>query len=239
MNFTSLSYNDEPSDIFNNQLLNIRNPISINNNLTEEPIKIIEHLSDILHNKEIIKINDPEFKDEEIDNIISKLKEYHNNFIELQKDLDEAQKEYADYMKNTNANINKINSSIQFIRTCSSEYENDEKIKIIIDSMLDYIKTIKDNDKLEKYKKIYINKRKKLNKYLYLINNINNWNNSAICPVCITEKIDSYCNPCGHTFCKNCLDKSSNVINNTNNTNNNKCPICREYVMDIRKLYLI
>ena len=52
MNFTSLSYNDEPSDIFNNQLLNIRNPISINNNLTEEPIKIIEHLSDILHNKE-------------------------------------------------------------------------------------------------------------------------------------------------------------------------------------------
>ena len=240
MNFTSLNYSDEPFDMFNtstsNQPFNASDILTINNNLIEEPIKIKENLLNILNKKEIIEINDPEFKDEEIDNIISKLKEFSITFTKLQKDLDETQKEYEDFTKNTNDNINKINSIIHFIKTCNSEYENNDKIKIIIDSLIDYIKTIENNNKLEEIKNEYINKRKKLNKHLYLINNINNWNNSAICPVCITDKIDSYCNPCGHTFCKTCLDKTSNI---NNNNNHNKCPICREYVMDIRKLYFI
>ena len=68
------------------------------------------------------------------------------------------------------------------------------------------------------------------------MNTINGYNTSAICPICITNKIDSYCNPCGHTACRKCLDKSSNIVNNINH---NKCPICRDHVMDIRKLYFI
>lgn len=236
MNFSSLNYDDQPIDMFNNIGSNISEPLCNNNNLIQEPIQIKESLLNILNNREIININDPEFKNQEIDNIISKLKEFTTNFYNLQDDLDKSLKNYEDCVEKTNNNINKINNSINFIKTCNSEYENDQQVKIIIDSLLNYIKTIKENNKLEECKKDYINKRKKLNKHLYLINNINNWNNSAICPICITNKIDSYCNPCGHTFCKNCLDKSSNVINNTNH---NKCPICREYVMDIRKLYFI
>jgi len=239
MNFSSLNYDDEPIEIFSNisNMINTNSePICIANNLTEEPIKIRENLLNILNNKDVLPIDDPDFKDEEIDNIISKLKQFSRNFNILQKDLDESYQKYNELVENTKVNIQKINNSIQLIKTCNKEYESDEKTKSIVDSLIDYIKTIESNDKLNESKCEYISKRKLLNKHLYLMNSINSWNASAICPICITEKIDSYCNPCGHTACKKCLDRNSNIINNTNH---NKCPICREYVMDIRKLYFI
>ena len=239
MNFSSLNYDDEPLEMFssmNNIGNNITEPVCIANNLTGEPIQIRENLINILNDKDILPIDDPEFKDEEIDDIISKLKGFTKNFDTLQKDLDEAHEKYQEYFKTTQENIQKINNSIQLIKTCSKEYDSDSSTKNIIDSLKDYIKTINENDKLSVIKEEYIQKRKLLNKHIYLINTINSYNTSAICPICITDKIDSYCNPCGHTACRKCLDKSSNIINNVNH---NKCPICREHIMDIRKLYFI
>ena len=239
MNFSSLNYDDEPLDMFSSMNTignNITEPVCIANNLTDELIQIRENLLNILNNKEILPIDYSEFKDEEIDDIVSKLKEFSKNFDTLQKDLDDAYEKYIETSKTTQMNIQKINNSIQLIETCSKEYDNDSSTKDIIDSLKKYIKSIDENDKLSEAKSEYIQKRKLLNKHLYLMNTINNWNTSAICPICITDKIDSYCNPCGHTSCRKCLDKSSNVINNTNH---NKCPICREHIMDIRKLYFI
>ena len=143
---------------------------------------------------------------------------------------------YQDEVKKTKENIDKIDCSIQFIKTCNKEYENNTKIKSIIDSLNEFIKNINDNDKLKEVKEEYIQKRKLINKHLYLINTLNNFNVAAICPICLTDKIDSYCNPCGHTACNACLDKTSSIVNNVNH---NKCPICREYIMDNRKLYFI
>lgn len=239
MNFSSLNYDDEPLEMFNRNIRdfnNITEPVCIANNLTDEPIQIRENLINILNDKDILPIDDPDFKDEEIDDIVSKLKGFTKNFDTLQKDLDEAHEKYEDASKTTQGNIQKINNSIQLIKTCSKEYDSDSSTKNIIDSLKDYIKTINENDKLSVIKEEYIQKRKLLNKHIYLINTINSYNTSAICPICITDKIDSYCNPCGHTACRKCLDKSSNIINNVNH---NKCPICREHIMDIRKLYFI
>ena len=242
MNFSSLNYDDEPLEMFsgiNTIGNNITEPVCIANNLTEEPIQIRDNLLNILNNKEILPIDDSDFKDEdceEIDTIVSKLKGFTKNFDILQKDLDIAYQKYEDASKSTQENITKINNSIQLIKTCNKEYKNDEKVKVIIDSLVDYIKSIDENDKLSEYKREYIQCRKLLNKHIHLINSINSWNTSAICPICITDKVDSYCNPCGHTACRKCLDKSSNIVNNVNH---NKCPICREHIMDIRKLYFI
>ena len=63
--------------MFNNIGNNITGPVNIKNNLTEEPIQIRENLLNILNNKDILPIDDPDFKDEEVDNIILKLKEIH------------------------------------------------------------------------------------------------------------------------------------------------------------------
>jgi hypothetical protein len=236
MNFSSLNYDDEPLDMFSSMVNNLSEPVCISNNLTDESVQIRENLINILNDKNILPIDDPEFKCEEIDDMISKLKGFGENFDILQKDLDIAYQKYEEASKTTQENIQKINNSIQLIKTCSKEYDSDSNTKSIIDSLKDYIKSIDENDKLSVVKKEYIQKRKLLNKHIHLINSINSWNTSAICPICITDKIDSYCNPCGHTACRKCLDKNSNIVNNVNH---NKCPICREHIMDIRKLYFI
>ena len=40
MNYSSLNYDDEPVEMFNNIGNNITGPVNIKNNLTEEPIQI-------------------------------------------------------------------------------------------------------------------------------------------------------------------------------------------------------
>ena len=116
------------------------------------------------------------------------------------------------------------------------DYEINNSIKDIINKLNDYSKEILENNKLKITKDKYITKRKELNSYLYFIKKLNKWNTCSICPICITNKIDSYCNPCGHTACKKCLDRKSAT---DNNLNSNKCPICREYISEIRKLFFI
>jgi len=47
-----------------------------------------------------------------------------------------------------------------------------------------------------------------------------------ICTVCATNKIDICINPCGHTFCKLCIDKM------------NKCCMCRGNIISKIKIYI-
>ena len=240
MNFAPLNTTDSGDYQGVTMLMNMdidnSEPVCIANNLTQESVQIRDNLLNILNDKDILPIDDQEFKCEKIDSIVNQIKSLNKELMPLQDELDEYHKKYQEEVKKTKENVEKIDCSIQFIQTCNKEYENDEKIKSIVDSLNEYIKTINENDKLKSAKEEYINKRKSINKHLCLINTINKINISAICPICITDKIDSYCNPCGHTACKACLDKTSSIVNNVNH---NKCPICREYVMDIRKLYFI
>lgn len=242
MNFAPLYINASSEYQDNSMLLDIgtnmsnSEPVCIANNLTQEPIQIRDNLLNLLNNKDILPIDDSEFKYEKIDDMVNQIKSLNEELLPLQDELDEYHSTYKEEAKKTKENIDKIECSIQFIKTCNKEYESNEKIKSIIDSLNEYIKTISDNDKLKEAKQEYINKRKLINKHLCLINAVNKFNVAAICPICLTDKIDSYCNPCGHTACNACLDKTSSIVNNMNH---NKCPICREHVMDIRKLYFI
>lgn len=221
-----------------NMGMNINNsePATIANNLLDESVKIKENLMNILQDKDIIPINDENFKCEKIDTIINEIKILNGELLTLQVELDEYHKKYQMELIKTKDNVDKIDCSIQFIKTCNKEYDSNEKVKAIIDSLNEYIKTINENDNLKKAKEEYINKIKQMNKHLCLLHTINGLNTSAVCPICITDKIDSYFNPCGHTTCKSCFDKNNNI---SNRNNFNKCPICRENVMDVRKLYFI
>ena len=218
--------------------MNINNsePVTIANNLLDKSVKIKENLLNILQGKDVIPLNDENFKCEKIDTIINEIKILNGELLTLQVELDEYHKKYQMELIKTKENVDKIDSSIQLIKTCNKEYDSNEKVKAIIDSLNEYIKTINENDNLKSVKEEYINKIKQMNKHLCLLHAINGFNISATCPICITDKIDSYFNPCGHTTCKACFEKNNNI---SNRSNFNKCPICRENVMDVRKLYLI
>ena len=132
MNFSSLNYDDEPLDMFGNMI----NPdlVSSMNNITDESVQIRENLLNIISKRDVLPIDDPEFVDEEIDTIILKLKGFAENFDNLQKALDESLTIYNECLKETNNDINKINSSINFIKTCNKDYDTDEKVKQIIEN---------------------------------------------------------------------------------------------------------
>lgn len=221
-----------------NMGMNINNsePVTIANNLLDESVKIKENLLNILQGKDVIPLNDENFKCEKIDTIINEIKILNGELLTLQVELDEYHKKYQMELIKSKENVDKIDCSIQLIKTCNKEYDSNEKVKAIIDSLNEYIKTINENDNLKSVKEEYINKIKQMNKHLCLLHAINGFNISATCPICITDKIDSYFNPCGHTTCKACFEKNNNI---SNRSNFNKCPICRENVMDVRKLYLI
>ena len=198
---------DYPSESFN---FNFNNPVILDKG---EPIKSVKNI----YEESIV------------------LKELLIEILQGRETV-EIDKEYQKQIDITEKNVNKIKETIKYMKNIEEDYKIDESVKELVTKMNEYSQKIYDNDKLGDIKKRYIEKRKQLNSHLYLIQKLNKWNTTAICPICITDKIDSYCNPCGHTACNKCLERNSR---SENNINSNKCPICREYVMDIRKLYFI
>lgn len=49
-----------------------------------------------------------------------------------------------------------------------------------------------------------------------------------VCTICMNDQVDSYINPCGHTFCTECLNRAGIV---------GSCPTCRSRVQSVRKLF--
>mgnify|MGYP001335729125 CR=1 FL=1 len=227
INFMSIMNNTEFSNI---------EPICVQQKIYNKSIEIKDLLIDSLQGVEILNINNTDYKNEEIDKIIETIDSFYPKFMKLQDELDDLNINYNKELKHTKNDIIKIKSSIKFMEQMEEDYKLDESIRDIINKLNDYSKRILENNKLKNAKDMYIKKRKELNSYLYFIQKLNRWNTTSICPICITNRIDSYCNPCGHTACKNCLERKPST---PNNINNNKCPICREYISEIRKLFFI
>ena len=67
-------------------------------------------------------------------------------------------------------------------------------------------------------------------------------NVTNMCVVCMDEPVSHFLDPCGHTFCKTCLQKSLEVesfVNENENYINKNCPVCRKYVNKVRPLYFL
>ena len=56
--------------------------------------------------------------------------------------------------------------------------------------------------------------------------------NSTDCSICVEEMADTACVPCGHkNFCRSCID------NYLKSYNKNGCPVCRQEVKSLVKIY--
>jgi hypothetical protein len=131
--------------------------------------------------------------------------------------------------------INSIISVIRIIYTILSIITND--IIRITNDIIRITKIIQENKKL-----LYINENqnKIINdleilhyspKLLEIRNNIINELKKELeeknkCSICFNNTISHCCNPCGHTYCTDCIDKTNN------------CYICRAIIHNKIKLYL-
>jgi len=211
--------------------LNIRNSImnilNDNNLDVEEPDKTQSNI-----NASGIIIEEDEEEVEKVDNI-KKCSEMFGKFIKDYKDKQEkyleCKKKFQDEINNSKSNLKKLDLIIQFIRELDKDC-NDQ----LTEEIFNNFKML--SDKIENDKNIitarmnYIKIRKEIDNYLNLVKKINSLNVSNTCPLCLTNSVDIYLNPCGHTCCEECYGKL--LVNN-----DNKCFLCRSNILNKNSLY--
>ena len=211
-----------------------------------------ECVSDILHKKsefEDSEYDDCDYKDEEIDNFVKDIKGYTEKFEVLQKEIYEIDKQLKDEIKSINENIDRLNTIVEFLS--KMKLDDDIKDNKMIQDMVENIKkvssSISKTDKFNKIKKEYVKKRKELNKYIYLLREVNTMNVTCSCPICFSSQVDTFLDPCGHTLCKQCIINSASMGNNDPDIQdinsirnmNTQCPICRKNVQMTRPLFFL
>ena len=211
--------------------LNIRNSIMNilnDNNLDVEELDKTQ--SNI--NASGIIIENEEDEVEKVDDI-KKCSEMFDEFIKDYKNKQEkyleCKKKFQDEINNSKSNLKKLDLIIQFIRELDKDC-NDQ----LTEEILNNFKML--SDKVENDKNIitarinYIKTRKEIDNHLNLIKKINSVNVSNTCPLCLTNSVNIYLNPCGHTCCDDCYGRL--LVNN-----DNKCFLCRSNIMNKNSLY--
>ena len=78
---------------------------------------------------------------------------------------------------------------------------------------------------------------------IYVIKKVNNFNQCNICPLCFEKTVDHFIDPCGHTFCKDCIQKLRKNkeldLYEIGRNDNSQCCFCKEKIKTIRQLYFL
>ena len=94
---------------------------------------------------------------------------------------------------------------------------------ITLDAYKDKLNNCDFQDKLYIYRHMLTKHRKNLG----ALKDINLLNNLSNCPLCFQNCIDHVVLPCGHTFCKPCLDRCKS------------CGVCRGPITRVQRIYII
>ena len=103
-----------------------------------------------------------------------------------------------------------------------------EKNNILKELLIDQISQCYNELKLDSLKDESIEITKEyiyMKKYLIELSSISN---STICQICLENQIEYFIDPCGHTICKKCAEKTLNTPN---------CHYCRTKKKELKKLF--
>jgi hypothetical protein len=92
--------------------------------------------------------------------------------------------------------------------------------------------------KIDKFDAVKLREEYEVSKncFIQLVNigkKINNFNQTQLCIVCLTNTIDTVLLPCGHTGCSVCIDK----IKNSSGSRRNVCYVCRGTISKTQKIF--
>ena len=197
--------------------------------LKERLLKELQEIDD-LEIKELEKKENPNLV--EFNNVLAKFKEgYHkiqDEFIDID---DKMQKE----IKTIKENIKNLETMIDFINKLDNSLKEDKICKEILSKINELTTKIEKNNSFTEAKKAYSEKRFELNKYFDIIKSLNNLNVSNTCPLCLTNKIDLYINPCGHCCCSSCKNR---LLQYEGRACDSNCFICRKRINGFNNIYL-
>ena len=169
-----------------------------------------------------------------LDNVSNTLIEFMKKFRSQLLAMNEAEKKMKDCMNKTNKDMDQLSSFIRFMETMNRYEKCSDHTEVIEKELLTMSNKIKQDNTLQQAKDSYILENKKFHRYLNIIKLFNQMNVGTTCSICLEENVDSYFNPCGHTACAKCCEKTLKM-----NHNDDICPLCRKFIQSIHKLYII
>ena len=214
-------------------------------------IELKEVLLDLIQGKEEIDITEEEKKEienggkenEKMNKTVETIKTLIQEFTQVQDNLNKINERFQTELKLLQQNISTIENMISFLQKLPKEHRDETIMKRIIDSMNELSQKILKNEKIQGIKKEYIQERKVMEKYIHFIKKLNNFNQFNICPLCFTKPVDHFIDPCGHTFCKDCIQSLKTNPNldlyEIGRNDNSQCCYCREKIKTIRPLYFL
>lgn len=183
---------------------------------TSEIVKIDEKKEDEYIGKTLI---------EEFDNFMKYFKLKSDKLYSIENKLkNEIEKNKED--------IKQIDSLIEYYNTLKNKYDDNSET---INSMETLAENIKKNSQIDSTKEEYVLRKKEMMQYLDVIKYLNKCNLGNTCSLCLTNNVNVYYNPCGHTLCDGCHQK----IVDKKQSDNISCVYCRKSVYDVRKLYYV
>ena len=141
------------------------------------------------------------------DKIIRELEEIFKDFENIQNDTKNSAEEYEKSLKELKCDIEKLNDFQDF--RSSKNFKNEQKlIEPVVKNIEEICKNMLDGNRHDEIKDKHNKKMIILKLYMHgFIKTINKGNTGTTCNICMTNNIDSYVNPCGHTGCSKCLEK--------------------------------
>ena len=132
---------------------------------------------------------------------------------------------------------------IAFINQISYSNIDTNDLQELIDKMKLISEGISTNEKLTSLRESYIQKRKELYPHLSLMKHLNQWNVSNMCPICFKNKVSHFLNPCGHTGCKECLERNRREMNTNQQLPQSdlyfECAFCRTQISSMKPLFFL
>lgn len=170
------------------------------------------------------------------------VQEFRNSLLYFKKEFIGLQEKFLVIDKNikketekTNTDIKILENMINFVNNLDEKYSETPEIKTINENIIILSDKIKTNNGLKEAKRDYVRIRVELNDCFSIIKSINNLNYSNTCSLCLTNKVDEFIDPCGHSFCNSCKDR---LIEYEGSITDANCPTCRGFIRDFKPLYL-
>ena len=182
---------------------------------------------------EIVQIDEKNDNDEYIGKTL--IEEFDNfmKYFKLKSDkLYSIENKLKNEIEKNKKDIKQIDSLIEYYNTLKNKYDDNSET---INSMETLAENIKKNSQIDSTKEEYVLRKKEMMQYLDVIKYLNKCNLGNTCSLCLTNNVNVYYNPCGHTLCDGCHQK---IVDNKQG-DNISCVYCRKSVYDVRKLYYI
>tara|TARA_Y100001935_G_C17310642_1_gene515833 strand:+ start:1710 stop:2498 length:789 start_codon:yes stop_codon:yes gene_type:complete len=205
----------------------------------KEEIELFEEEKEMIE-----KEGEKEETKKEVEQLLETIQTYIEKFTLLHSELNKCNDLFQKEVQLLQKNVSTTESMIEFIKKIPEEQKDQENMNLIIEQMGILSKSIMDNKKIKEIRKNYVEKRKEFEKILLFIKKLNNFNQCNICPVCFTNPVDHFLDPCGHSICKSCIKdhlskKDGLDLYEIGRNDGAQCCFCRERIKTIRQLYFL